>query len=340
MAQGGSGGRSPYKVTGINLKSVPLGEADVILTVLTPERGLIRVVASGARKPKSKIGGRSRLFVVNQLLIRPGRNLDRIGQAELVVSYPGLSRDLGRLAAAQYWSELVLSQALSEQPQSELFDTLLEHLQRLDSLAIAPSPEQRTVDVLSLLCHGVYHLLRVAGVAPQVWSCGLTRQPVAAPAEENHKWRIGFSAAIGGTVSLGALNQASPAMLAGHGLPVPELEVDEAAADLDRALTGVDGPEAVDLSRSNPQASPRTRARFMPRQLTARELVLLQSLTPQTLKTTEPVPLSDWRLPAIAPRDHLAWIQIERALRHYAQYHLGKAIRSATLIDTYSQPRP
>ena len=331
MAQGGSGGRSPYKVTGINLKSVPLGEADLLLTVLTPERGLIRVVASGARKTKSKIGGRSRLFVVNQLLIRPGRNLDRVGQAELVVSYPGLSRDLGRLATAQYWAELVLSQALSEQPQSDLFDTLLEHLQRLDTLAIAPTQEEKTVGVLSLLCHGIYHLLRVAGVAPQVRECGLTHQPVVPPVgsvQEILKWRVGFSAAIGGTVSLGALKEASPAMLAGHGLPVPELEMDEAHPDGE--WRG---------QRDAQKLSPRTRAKFTPRRLTARELVLLQSLTPSDA-TDASMQLNDWMPPAIAPQDHLAWVQIERSLRHYAQYHLGKAIRSAALIETYAQSHP
>ncbi|MGD1851583.1 MAG: DNA repair protein RecO [Cyanophyceae cyanobacterium] len=313
--------RSPYKVTGINLKTMPLGEADLILTVLTPERGLMRVVASGARKPKSKIGGRSRLFVVNQLLLRPGRNLDRIGQAELVVSYPGLSRDLGRLATAQYWSELVLSQALSEQPQSELFDTLLAHLQRLDSLAIAPTFEGRVVALLALLCHGVYHLLRVAGVAPQVRSCGLTQKPVVIG--EDPQWRMGFSAAIGGVVGLDALGRASPAMLAGHGVQVPELEGDDSSMSGDETSTG----EALRLN-------PRTKAKFMPRSLTGREVTLLQSLTSPTFAPTVISPQQDFR------QDYSAWMQIERALRHYAQYHLGKGIRSATLIDTYTQTRP
>ncbi|MEM6501267.1 MAG: DNA repair protein RecO [Cyanobacteria bacterium P01_C01_bin.89] len=328
MAQGGSGSRSPYKVTGINLKAMPLGEADVILTVLTPERGLMRVVASGARKPKSKIGGRSRLFVVNQLLIRPGRNLDRIGQAELVVSYPGLSRDLGRLAAAQYWSELVLSQALSEQPQSELFDTLLEHLQRLDSLAIAPNFQERVASLLALLCHGIYHLLRVAGVAPQVKSCGLTQKPVVIG--DDPQWRIGFSAAIGGVVTLDALDRASPAMLAGHGVQVPELEGDG---------SGANGGDTGEGARLNP----RTKAKFMPRSLTAREVTLLQSLASPKGEPAEHTdrissPSQDYR--PESPQDFIAWVQIERTLRHYAQYHLGKGIRSATLIDTYTQTRP
>ena len=34
-----------YRVTGINLKGIPLGEADRIVTILTREQGLIRAVA-------------------------------------------------------------------------------------------------------------------------------------------------------------------------------------------------------------------------------------------------------------------------------------------------------
>ena len=71
-----------YKVTGINLKGMPLGEADRLLTILTQELGLIRVVAPGARKQNSKLGGRSGLFVVNELLIAKGRSLDGQGVCE------------------------------------------------------------------------------------------------------------------------------------------------------------------------------------------------------------------------------------------------------------------
>ena len=49
--------RRTYRATGINLKTIPLGEADRIVTILTPERGLVRAVAAGARKQKSQLGG-------------------------------------------------------------------------------------------------------------------------------------------------------------------------------------------------------------------------------------------------------------------------------------------
>src|SRR3970282_150712 len=47
-----------YKTEAIVLRSMDLGEADRVLTVLTPRLGKLRVIAKGVRRPKSRIGGR------------------------------------------------------------------------------------------------------------------------------------------------------------------------------------------------------------------------------------------------------------------------------------------
>jgi DNA repair protein RecO (recombination protein O) len=95
---------------------------------------LIKVIASGARKSNSSLGGRSAIFVVNSLAIAKGRSLDRITEAHTLNTYGGLSGDLGKLAAGQYLVELVLAQALSEHPQEELYQLLNLHLGRLNDL--------------------------------------------------------------------------------------------------------------------------------------------------------------------------------------------------------------
>lgn len=181
-----------YKATGINLKAMPLGESDRLLTILTREYGLIRVVAPGARKTRSSLGGRSGLFVVNELLIAPGRSLHKLSQAEMLTSYTGLSKHLSTLTASQYLAELVIYQALSEQPQVELFDLLCYYLSWLEQ-----SPEQ---EVLAVLSRAVFHLLEWAGIAPQVQQCCLTRRPIT-PDYTDPDWRIGFSYRAGGTVT-------------------------------------------------------------------------------------------------------------------------------------------
>lgn len=183
-----------YRATGINLKAMALGENDRLLTILTKERGLVRVVATGARKHRSNMAGRSGLFVVNDMLIACGRTLDRIRQAETLQSFVGLGQNLAKLTSAQYLAELVLVQALSAQPQEELFLLLTEHLTRL----------QQTTDVrgaMACLSHGIYHLLAIAGIAPQVHICCLTRKPIT-PNFIAAKWQAGFSTVSGGVVDL------------------------------------------------------------------------------------------------------------------------------------------
>ena len=187
-----------YRVTGINLKGMPLGENDRLLTILTKEQGLLRVVAAGARKHRSAMAGRSGLFVVNDLQIAVGRSMDRIKNAEMLQSFVGLGKTLAKLTAAQYLSELALMQALSAQPQEELFLLLVEHLYRIQ--------DAENDHVIAHLTHGIYHLLAIAGFAPQVHSCCLSQSPVIAK-EEIPKWRSGFSIIGGGVIDLESLPQ-------------------------------------------------------------------------------------------------------------------------------------
>jgi DNA repair protein RecO (recombination protein O) len=193
-----------YKATGINLKAKPLGEYDRLLTILTPEYGLITAIAPGARKHRSSLSGKSELFFVNQLLISKGRSLDKIIQVETIESYSGLSKNLGKLAAGQYLAELVLHQALSEQPQEQLFYLLREHLSRLERL----SQEDLKLPnlLLAYLAHGIYHLLALDGIAPQVQMCCATGRPLR-PNLTDPEWRIWFSIESGGTVVLSGLTE-------------------------------------------------------------------------------------------------------------------------------------
>jgi DNA repair protein RecO (recombination protein O) len=184
-----------YQATGIILKGMPLGEADRLVTILTTEFGLIRAVAPGARKYKSSLRGRSEIFVVNQFSLARGRSLDKITQAETIESYSGLSRDLGKLAAGQYLAELVLCCALSEQPQTELYELLNEHLRRLASLS-SPEPTLH-----ACLAQAVFHLLAVGGICPQVHACCLTRTALTADFVDP-RWRVGFSFEAGGAIDL------------------------------------------------------------------------------------------------------------------------------------------
>ncbi|BBD66841.1 DNA repair protein RecO [Nostoc commune NIES-4072] len=296
-----------YKATGINLKTQVLGESDKIVTILTPEFGLIRAVAPGARKHNSSLGGRSGMFVVNELLIAKGRSLDKITQAQTLKTYPGLAKDLGKLAASQYLAEIVLCQALSEQPQEELYELFNEHLHRLEALSSAnPS------GVLAHLAHGVFHLLALAGVTPQVQVCCLSGH-LLKPNFTDPNWQVGFSIPAGGTVSLEAWER-----LRREGEREREIQRNSSFSPSPNhpiiPLTPKPGSQTVVVHRQEiPVISSRPGAM---------ELALLQHLSQPEIMQID------------GARDH-DWLSVEQILRQYAQYQLGRPIRSATLIDSY-----
>ena len=286
-----------YKATGINLKAQPLGESDKIVTILTQEFGLIRAVATGARKQNSSLGGRMGMFVVNELLISQGRNLDRITQAETIKTYPGLSKDLGKLAASQYLAEIVLCQALSEQPQIEIYELFNKHLQRLEDI-----PKTEIKCIVAYLAQGVFQLLNLAGLTPQVESCCLT-QRLLTPDWTNPQWQVGFSIPSGGIICLDAWKSLRK-------------EIEQGKWE---------NGEIAQTCASNPSYETVFHQQELPiisRRLNGKQLVMLQHL-------------SETEIMKIDAASDSGWLAVEQILRQYVQYHLGQPIRSATLIDSY-----
>ena len=270
-----------YKATGIILKGASFKENDRLVTVLTPEYGLIRAIAPGAKKHKSQLRGRTQLFVVNELLLIKGRSLDKIIGADTLYTYPGLSRDLGKLATAQYLAELSLALAVDEQPQAELYELLNEHLRRVEAFKVGES-------VYPYLASAVFHLLAIAGLTPQVFDCCATQKSVSFDLDSSG---IGFSFEAGGIIDLdaGATIQKQPELdeEENYNLRLPKI---------DYRISGV-------------------------------ELAILQQLNCDRLPTELLAPENgDFDLES-------AWIRIERILREYIQYHIGRTIRSANLVD-------
>lgn len=278
-----------YKATGIILKGASIKENDRLVTVLTPEYGLIRAVAPGAKKHKSRLRGRTELFVVNDLLIVRGKSLDKIIQADTLYTYPGLSRDIGKLATAQYLAELSLYLAVDEQPQPELYELLNEHLKRIEDCDLNES-------VYPYLAQGVFHLLAIAGLTPQVFYCCLT-QRLLPPNFTTPQWQVGFSFEGGGIIDLAAFGKAQQHRR--------EDTSEDAEARYNNRL---------------PQINYR---------INALELAMLQQLNHHAF------PALEFSTSLAIDRGNLenAWLRVEKILRECIQYHTNKTIRSASLID-------
>src|SRR5262245_28381592 len=115
-----------YSTQAIVLRRTDYGEADRVVTLLTPEVGKLRVLAKGARKITSRKAGHIELFTRTQLLLAKGRSFDLITQAELIEPHRALREDVSRGAMAHYLCELAEQFAPEDSESAALYDLLAE----------------------------------------------------------------------------------------------------------------------------------------------------------------------------------------------------------------------
>lgn len=96
-----------FRTAALVLKRRNFGEADRLLTLLTPQHGKFDALAKGARKPASKKTGHVELFTRTEVLIAKGRSMDILTQAEMTQAYLPIREDLMRGAYANYAAELL-----------------------------------------------------------------------------------------------------------------------------------------------------------------------------------------------------------------------------------------
>ena len=122
---------SLFKVEAINLKSSPFQEHDKLLTVFSKEKGKLSIIAKGARRLKSKFGGRCEVFAYNHLLVAKGKNLNILSQAETIETFQRVRDDLPAFQAGAYLLRLVNVFTEIASPQPALFEVLLGCLKLL-----------------------------------------------------------------------------------------------------------------------------------------------------------------------------------------------------------------
>lgn len=120
--------RHPFNVQALQLRSYPFSETDLIVVLFTREYGLLRAIARGVRKPRSRLAGLISPLRCNQLQLKRARNLHGISQAESIHAFSGLQKDYDRLMAGMAIGELVSTFCQEEDAQPELYDTLLATL--------------------------------------------------------------------------------------------------------------------------------------------------------------------------------------------------------------------
>ncbi len=153
-----------YRDEGIIIRTHKLGEVDRILTILTRKHGQIRAVAKGVRKTSSRFGARLEPFMVADLQLYEGRNLDTVSQAEQLAGY-------GAEIVADYQlytvgnAILEAAERLTRETASEQHYLLLIGALRTLSANERPAPQ--------VLDSYLLRSLALAGWVPDLDSCHL-----------------------------------------------------------------------------------------------------------------------------------------------------------------------
>ncbi|WP_219107795.1 DNA repair protein RecO [Austwickia sp. TVS 96-490-7B] len=152
-----------YRDAAVVLRTHDLAEADRIVTVLTPHRGQIRVVAKGVRRTSSRFGARLEPAMVVDLQCREGRSLDTVTQAEMIAPYgDAIARDYTSWTACHAMLETAQRLTGEQDPSPHHFRLLTG---ALASLAAARHDPALVLDAYLL------RALAVAGWAPSFRDC-------------------------------------------------------------------------------------------------------------------------------------------------------------------------
>jgi DNA repair protein RecO (recombination protein O) len=122
--------------TAIVLARTDYGEADRILTLLTPSSGKLRLMAKGVRRVKSKLAGGIELFsVTNVTYIRGRGEIGTLVSSRLVTYYANIVKDIDRTMLG-YEVIKQLSKATEDEPEPDYFHLLEQAFEALNDHAL------------------------------------------------------------------------------------------------------------------------------------------------------------------------------------------------------------
>lgn len=122
---------SLFRDRAVVLRSIRLGEADRIVSMMAEEHGKIRAVVKGVRKTKSRFGSRLEPITHVAVLCWKGRELDVVTQAEVIDHFRSIRESLERVGRATAMLEAVDQVAQEGHSSPRLYQMLVGALRVL-----------------------------------------------------------------------------------------------------------------------------------------------------------------------------------------------------------------
>lgn len=172
-----------FRVEAVVMRHLDWGEADRLLWLFSRERGKLRAVAKGVRKPRSRKAGHLEPFTRVKLLLARGRDIPIVTQAEAVHIFLPVQSDLLGPTYIAYVVELTDRFTYEGEENPALYRLLVRTLERLSN---HPDPDM-------VVRYYEMRLLDLVGFRPQLFSCVVCEREIQ-PVDQY------FSAAQGGVL--------------------------------------------------------------------------------------------------------------------------------------------
>lgn len=122
------------RADGIVLRSFPYGEADLIVTFLTQEFGVLKAFAKSPRKIKSRFGSSLEPFTHSKIAVfgKEDAHLPRLTQADIIKPFQGLRENVDCFMKASGMAELALNFLPEGEANAGAFFLLRESLEGME----------------------------------------------------------------------------------------------------------------------------------------------------------------------------------------------------------------
>jgi DNA repair protein RecO (recombination protein O) len=135
-----------YVTDAIVLSRFDLGEADRVLTLITPQHGKLKAIAKGIRRPTSRLGGSLEPFAELTVVLARGRTSDVVTEVHVGHAWLALRARLESAATAWYLAELA-DRSLEERHAAEPLYALLRRSYELLDAGMDPGRVARWYEV-------------------------------------------------------------------------------------------------------------------------------------------------------------------------------------------------
>ncbi len=192
----------------IVLKTTPFSDADLIVTALTLDYGLVKAFAKSTRKTKSRFGSSLEPLTYSNISFwgREEANLPRLTQSDIIMPFQSIRDRMGSFLKVMEIVELAMNLLPEREPHRDIFHLLVSFLGVMEE-----DDSGKDSEILKILFFKI-RFLDMAGYGPRLEGC-------ARCGASGYNFYISHGAVICGTCAMGmdAPMRLSPAVIKSYG---------------------------------------------------------------------------------------------------------------------------